>query len=292
MTAKNFICPTGSIVPISACLMACPHKTRCMASPTINVLAGSCADRGLEKFSVTELIRGTRESFLLKTKDYDIDPQSLLFAAHGTAMHALNEASSKNIIVELRLENDIATGQIDAYGDVLGDGRNILLDYKVTSSYKAMKALGYYSVDEPTGEFYKSGLKKGQMRCRKKWLEDGRRDVFEWALQTNFYRMLLEEHGYKVDGICIQMYVRDFSLRMATERNVTRTVYILPINKISDHWLRKWFRIKLERLQAALKNNELPPPCKARETWHGNKCRSYCSVADHCPVGRHYRSIT
>ena len=90
---------------------------RCMAKPTLKTLAAYCRDRGLTKFSVTELLRGARETFLLETKEYAVDPQSMLFAAHGTALHKVNEDSvtdSDGIITELRLENDIATGQIDA----------------------------------------------------------------------------------------------------------------------------------------------------------------------------------
>ena len=110
MGAKRFICPNGDKVLIGECLKNCPQNVRCMGRPTLENLAHNCRDRGLNKFSVTELIRGTRESYLLKIMDYDVDPQSMIFAAHGTAIHKINEENSKGIISELRLENEIATG--------------------------------------------------------------------------------------------------------------------------------------------------------------------------------------
>jgi len=283
MGAKRFICPNGDKVLIGECLKNCPQNVRCMGRPTLENLAQNCRDRGLNKFSVTELIRGTRESYLLKIMDYDVDPQSMIFAAHGTAIHKINEENSKGIISELRLENEIATGQIDAYGDSLGTGENILLDYKVTSSFKARKALGFYQVDVPTGEVYKTGAKKGQPKYKKEWRMGGTRSVFEWALQLNFYRMLLEENGYVVDGMYIQMYIRNFS-KAAGENNITRPIYIIRINKISDAWIRRWFKAKLDRLEKALQENRLPGPCKKRETWNGNKCQGYCNVAEYCDV--------
>lgn len=286
MGARRFICPDGRCIPIGECLESCPHKIRCMGKPTLISLARSCRDRGLGRFSVTELIRGTRETFLLKTMDYDINPQSLLFAAHGTAIHKMNEENSSGIISELRLNNEIATGQIDAYGDVLGTGENILLDYKVTSRFKARKALGIYSVEVPTGEVFKTGLRKGQPKYRKELRKDGVKDVFEWALQTNFYRMLLEEHGYKVEAMYIQMYVRDYSASITSDYDVRGPVHLVRINRISDWWIRRWFKAKLNRLEKALKYNEMPPPCNKRESWHGNKCQGYCNVAAFCDIGR------
>ena len=71
-------------------------------------------------------------------------------------------------------------------------------DLKVTSSYKLMKAFGIYKVDVPTGELYKTGVKKGQPKYRKEFRFDGVKDVLDWAIQLNYYRMLLEQQGFKV----------------------------------------------------------------------------------------------
>ena len=284
MGATQFICPSRERIGISECLNACPNAIRCMGKPTLEAVAKSVQDRKLgNKYSVTELISGTREVFLKKTTDYAIDPQDQIFAMHGTAVHSICEKHSASfILTEVRFSNDLYTGQIDAYGDLLGNGKKILLDYKVTSSFKAAKALGYYKVDEPTGEFYKTGAKKGQEKTRKVLKTDGVKHILEWAIQVNAYRMLLEEHNFQVGEIYIQMYVRDYSLRIAAERNVEKPIYLLKVNRISDHWLKRYFAIKKRRLEEAMATNVLPAVCSKRESWNGRKCEAYCNVFEAC----------
>lgn len=283
MPATKFICPNSKSIAISECLSFCPFGSRCMAKPTLNAVADSVKDRGLKSFSVTELINGTREMYLKKTCEYHINPQDQIFAMHGSAVHSISEnKSGNNILTEIRLSDDITNGQIDAYGDVLGDGKKILLDYKVTSSYKAMQALGFYKVDVPTGEVYKTGAKKGQPKYTKEWRTGGLRHILEWAIQVNYYRVLLEKHNFHVDDMYIQIYVRDYSLRMASERNITKPIYLIKINKISDVWLDRYFKAKRDRLTYAITNELLPNFCSNKETWSGKKCEQYCNVYDEC----------
>jgi len=284
MGATQFICPSKERIGISECLSACPNAIRCMGKPTLEAVANSVKDRGLgEIYSVTELISGTREVYLKKTTDYAVDPQDQIFAMHGTAVHSICEKHSSSFtLTEVGLSNDIYTGQIDAYGDLLGNGKKILLDYKVTSSFKAAMALGYYKVDEPTGEFYKTGAKKGQEKTRKVIKTGGVRHILEWAIQVNAYRMLLEEHNFKVDDMHIQMYVRDYSLRIAAERNVEKPIYLIKVNRISDHWLKRYFAIKKRRLEEAMATGVLPYFCSKRESWSGRKCQDYCNVYEAC----------
>ena len=84
----------------------------------------------------------------------------------------------------------------------------------------------------------------------------------------------------------IQALCRDFSLRMAAERNITRPLYLIRINKISDRWIKLYMKAKAKRLEKALKENHLPVKCSVRERWHERKCQSYCNVAEFCPYGR------
>lgn len=108
MPCDSYICPNGDRVPISMCERNCPHASRCLSKTTLEAIAAQVKDRGLEKFSVTELIRGTRESYFMKTANYAVDPSSMMFALHGTGLHAAKEsATDGNIITELRLENEI-----------------------------------------------------------------------------------------------------------------------------------------------------------------------------------------
>ena len=286
MPATKFVCKNGSAIPIKQCLSYCPNGQRCMFLPTLRSVAESL-NRKLDKPSVTELIAGTRETYLKKVQHYAVDPMQQLYAVHGTAVHTIQEGHNEgNIIAEERLADDITSGKFDLYGQIVDLSDNTLGDYKVTSSFKLMKALGYYKVDVPTGEVYKTGLKKGQPKTRKEWHTDGVRHLLDWAVQLNYYRILLEDAGFKVKDMVIQALCRDYSLRMASERNITRPLYLIRINKISDRWIKLYMAVKAKRLQKAILENHLPARCSTRERWHDRKCQSYCDVVEFCPYGR------
>lgn len=284
MGVTQFICPNKDKMNIGQCLSLCPHHIRCMGKPTLEAIAKSVKDRGLgRKYSVTELISGSRELYLKKTTDYAINPFDHIFAMHGSAVHSMCEDSSSSaVLTETRLFNELYTGQIDAYGNLLGTGQMVLLDYKVTSSYKAYLAMGYYKVDEPTGEVYKSGIKKGMPKTRKVLKTDGVRKILPWAIQVNAYRMLLEEHNFRVDEMYIQLYVRDYSLRSSAERNINKPIYLLKVNKISDRHLKRYFSIKKAAMDKAMDSGVIPGFCRKSETWNGRKCESYCPVSETC----------
>ena len=53
------------------------------------------------------------------------------------------------------------------------------------------------------------------------------KDVLEWAIQLNYYRLLLEHQGFKVNKMYIQALCRDSNLRIAKERGIDKTVYII-----------------------------------------------------------------
>lgn len=283
MPTTSFICPDGRSIPIMSCLNKCPNKERCMFLPTLRAIAVS-SDRKLHKPSVTELISGTREVYLKRTAEYAIDPFNTLLALHGQAVHYMNyKKQGDTILAEVRLEDEITSGQFDMFGCVLNNDDSILGDLKVTSSYKLMKALGIYKKDVPTGEVYKSGLKKGQPKFRKQTCFNGVRHVMDWALQLNYYRMLLEQNKYEVKEMVIQALCRDFSTRAAAERNILKPLYLIKINRISDHWLKKYFSHKAAKLHYALENKQLPPVCTAKERWYDRKCLDFCDVSDKCP---------
>lgn len=281
MPAINFICPDGVQWSIADCLRYCRMQQRCMFTPMLRAIAVS-ANRKLDGFSVTELISGTRETYLKRKHNYAIEPASQVYAMHGTAFHSVNEEHSAGFTAEQRLFGKYCSGCPDIYGELVSPGIITLGDLKVTSSYKIMKALGLYKKDMPTGEVYKTGAKKGQVKTRKELFSGGVRHLLEWALQVNMYRLLLEAEGKRVDDMFIQAICRDFGLQVASQRGITSEVAMIPIHKISDVWLDKYFKTKSQRLEQALQLDELPPPCRPRENWHGRKCNKYCNVSEHC----------
>ena len=286
MPATKFICPTGQEVPIEKCLKSCVMKERCMFLPTLRAVANSL-DRGLQEATVTELLAGTRETYLKKTTDYAVDPQSVLYALHGQAVHTINENfTSGEILSEIRLNDKITSGKFDLYGKIIGNEDGVLGDLKVASSYKLAKALGIYKVDVPTGEIYKSGAKKGQPKTRKEFRYDGVRHVMDWAIQLNYYRMLLETSGFTVKRMIIQAMCRDNNLRVANERGIDKTIYIISINKISNRWLTRYFSRKAKLLKNAFQSLKLPPVCTPRERWNNRKCLEFCDARANCPYSR------
>lgn len=283
MPATRFICPNGRSITIKRCLEACPQKARCMFLPTLRAVAESL-DRGIKGATVTELIGGVREIYLKKKTSYAVAPQDVLYSLHGQAVHTMHEGhTSGEILGEIRLKDRITSGKFDLYGKIIDEEEGVLGDLKVTSSYKLAKALGFYKVDVPTGEVYKTGARKGQPKTRKEFRYDGVRHVWDWAVQLNYYRILLEKAGFQVNRMLIQALCRDVSTRTAAERGIDKSVYIIPINRISDHWLLRYFGKKSEILKAALRTKTLPPPCKVKETWQGKKCLEYCEVRGKCP---------
>ena len=286
MPATKFICPNGNRIDIADCLYSCPNQQRCMFLPTLRAVANSL-DRQISEPTVTELIAGTRETFLKKTTDYAVDPASILYALQGQAIHSINEQHTQgNILSEERLKDEITSGQFDLFGKILDADDGVLGDLKITSSFKLMKALGIYKQKVDTGEVYKSGLKKGQPKFRTELRYDGVRDLLDWAIQLNAYRMLLERAGFKVNRMMIQALCRDSGLRIAQERGISKSVYIIPINKISDHWLQLYFQHKAKALRDAINSNILPPVCSFRERWGNRKCLGYCAARENCPYAQ------
>ncbi len=286
MPATAFICPDGRNVLIQDCLISCAMKQRCMFLPTLRAVAKSL-DRGLRDPTVTELIAGSRETYLKKTVEYAVNPQDVLYALHGSALHALHENHSEgNMLTEIRLQDDITSGKFDLYGEILDQDTGVLGDIKVTSSYKIMKALGKYKVDVPTGETYKTGLKKGEPKYKKEWRDDGNKGILDWAIQLNYYRILLEQQGLTVNRMFIQALCRDNSLRIANERGINQAIYLIPINRISDRWVQRYMQHKATVLQTALETKKIPAVCSSKERWNDRKCLDYCQVATHCPYGQ------
>ena len=286
MPATKFICPDGKRIDIADCLCSCPNQQRCMFLPTLRAVAKSL-ERKIFEPTVTELIAGTRETFLKKTTDYAVEPSSILYDLHGQAVHSINERHTQgSILSEERLKDEITSGKFDLFGKILDADDGVLGDLKITSSFKLMKALGIYKQKVDTGEVYKSGLKKGQPKFRTELRYDGVRDLLDWAIQLNYYRMLLERAGFKVNRMVIEALCRDSGLRIATERGITKSVYIIPINKISDHWLQLYFQHKAKLLREAIATKTLPPICSYRERWGNRKCLGYCAARENCPYAQ------
>lgn len=279
----NFICSNGESVSIKSCLKGCPNGSRCLFLPTLRAIAKTLSEKKKDEFTVTDLISGTLESYLRKSVDYAVNPTEIYDTLVKKSIGGINDFSSGAILSNITLEDGNASTKITMLGKILDKQDGVLGDTKVVGSYKLMKALGYYKADVPTGEFYKTGARKGEPKTRKELKTDGVKDNFDWTLQMNYARMLLEKEGFKVNKMVIQVYCRDFGLKIAQDRGITKAVYMIEIPKISDRWLKIYFDEKAKRLRKALDTKRMPKACKYSERWQNRKCENYCSVAEYCP---------
>lgn len=286
---NKYICPDGIEVGIDECLMGCrldgrinPDTKelycpagRCLSLRTLRAIADQREWNG--KPSTTQLLNGTRESYLKLTTDYAINPRESLFMLHGTMVHDYLEKYTKgDEISEVRLDDGVSTGAFDFYSPENG---GTLYDLKTYGSFKTAKVLGLQEIKIPTGQFFKNGNPK----YRKVFIGGGRKDRLDLAIQLNDYRMKIEkELNLPVENLVCEIIVRDGNTYMATQRGVTEPGYLVPINKISDQWVERYMKKKANDLTRALETNTMPPKCSHRECWGGRKCENYCSVADKC----------
>lgn len=279
MPATRFVCLDKNEIDINDCLNKGCRITlpggRCLTVRTLRMIAEQRTWTG--KPSTTQLLKGTREAYLELTTDYAIDPQDAIFRIIGSKSHGVLDCyTGENELGEIRLEDDNSTGQFDFYDN------GLLSDTKTSGSYKVMKALGYQQVDVPTGEVYKTGAKKGQPKTRKEWVEGGAKDRLDWAIQMNDYRMKLERCGFPVNQMVIEALCRDGNTYIAQSRGITFNGTLIPINRISDHWISLYMKTKADRLIKALETNKTPGRCNGRENWGGRKCDRYCNVKEAC----------
>lgn len=318
MSIRCFICPDGGKITPADCLKegGCRMGERCATRPYLILCSTErpqlfrctkcrheerlpasnkqfaqfcpiCKERMEYVPSTTQLIAGTKQAFLRLTTDYDISPDSRAFMIQGTKTHANLEAVDDEFsLLEEKFSDENNTGISDVI--TTEDGLSTLSDYKNTGSFKVQKALGFYIDEEPTGEIYKSGKRKGESRTRKVIKRDeSKRDILDWALQLNDYRIKAEHKlKIKIQRLKIQAIVRDGNTHIARSRGIFRNIYYFDVPIMPDEEVKTFFEQKRKLLLAALKAGEWEQICDARECWDGIKCARYCEVAESCPYGK------
>lgn len=248
---------------------------RCMLLPVLKAVGKTRAWYG--KPSVTQLIKDTRQTYLEITNDYAIDPQKSIASMIGTNSHSLMEGNVPNgFLSEVRLEDDITSGQFDAY-----DMKNkTLIDFKFFGAYRIAMALGKRMRWVNKG-VYVRGVNKGKPKWEQVFMDGGVRDVLEISKQLSYYKYLMKNHGLEVKEIKVQMLIRGGLDKVAKSYGLDRMSYVIRLNGISERWIRTYMKAKYDRLMKALETNELPPVCKER--WNDLRCKDYCGVNEFCP---------
>lgn len=275
MPAKYFKCPDGQKIEITECYKHCRMVERCMVLPVLKSVGKIRPWYG--KPSVTQLLKDTRQTYLEIKNDYAIDPQKSIASMIGTNSHSLMEGNVPNgFLSEVRLEDDITSGQFDAY-----DMKNkTLIDFKFFGAYRIAMALGKRARWVNKG-VYVRGTKKGQPKWEQVYQDGGVRDVLEISKQLSYYKYLMKQHGLEVNEIKVQMLIRGGLDKVAKSYGLDRMSYVIRLNGISERWIRLYMKAKYDRLMKALETDELPPLCKDR--WNDLRCKDYCSVNEFCP---------
>lgn len=284
----HFICPDNFKIPIAECLSNCRMGERC-ASRSFLMMAGR--DRKWTgKPSCTQLISGTMHSFLKIKHDYATSPDSRAFSVLGSSGHKVLEvagAEDESSELELKFQEGNISGIVD--GIETENNKKTLYDSKTSGSFKVAKALGFYVEDEPTGEVYKSGKKKGEQKTRKVLKRsDDKIDRLDWERQTNFYRMEYERTtGDKIDRLKIQCIVRDGGTWIARSRGVFRNVYFFDVGLLPDRKVKEYFERKKTALLKAVEQGYWDEICTKEENWDGIRCERFCDVAEFCKYGKY-----
>ena len=291
-------------------------KARCASRSYLHLISKQRKWRGVP--STTQLIQGTMQAFLQITKDYAISPSDRAFMAHGIKVHANLEAmddelslleqsfnmcrcldcgkefdgdyTKDKILCPFSQSDNLDSAQeITGMADFLEEEKGVIIlgDRKTSGSYKVAKALGFKVVNEPTGEVFKSGKRKGEPKYRKVLeRKEEHIDREEWELQLNRYRLEFERRGFFPNKLMIECIVRDGNTYIARGRGIFRNVYYFEINRLPDGYIRGYFERKRQALLQALRQGYQKEICTAKENWDGLKCAKYCEVAEFCPYGK------
>jgi len=299
MPITKFICPDKEEREINQCLNKCPRpEGRCLSLPTLIAIAKQRIWTGTP--STTQLLNGTRLSYLQITQNYSVNPFDQAFSLLGSKHHHKFEVIAKkfNMIAEEKLEGEV-TGIFDL---LVPDETTVpteayeLWDYKTSGSFKVAKALGLVSkkAPDPSGAVYqKSGNwgKAGSPKMINIFTQDPTAiDMWDWELQLNHYRIKIEALGFPISKMLIQVTVRDGGTIVAENRGINENIVVIPVKRLDDTAVLGYFHAKREALLSALESKQLPPPCNAEEAWTSptgqrRRCESFCDVWQFCDVG-------
>jgi len=287
MVLSGFRCPKDNKdISFEQCLGKGNCASRCLSRSTLQLMSQVRKWKPGDKWSCTFLLNGTMYSYLvLKTAFYE-SPMDMSYRILGTKIHsALENMNDELSIIEEKFgEGENMTGMADCIE--IEKGTNTLIDHKVTGHYKVMKALGVEKFEVDTGEFYKSGEKKGQPKVKQVRRLTDNKDWGDWLNQINRYRLFFEAKGVKVDRMKIEAIIRDFSFAPKIEGYELKPIEFMEIPKLPDEEVLTYFNRKIKALNTALANDRWNEPCDEHERWNDRRCSSYCPVWFVCDHGK------
>lgn len=268
------------------------------------------------RIGVTTALNGLRMVFFKYMVQPDFNLDDSAFMALGIGAHNLLDDNSANKDdSEEWLEDGMYIGRTDVLEKEVRElgVRGILNDYKVSGSFKVAQAMGIVEGKPVVKrdnfgniEYYQrngKGYQKGDPKMEKTYVFDPEKaECWEYEMQLNKYRRMLENNGIQVHEMNLFFIVRDGGTHIANGRGVTRKTYYRPVEKISDAVVDEFFDTKAmeidsmmkacagisgtpEEIVAAVKEKGIDVPiCDQRENWEGRRCTGYCSYAQYCKL--------
>ncbi len=262
----KFNCPDGQARLISECLNKCPLTIgRCLSLPTLHTIGQARMWKGNP--STTQCLNPTRIEYLQIKHDYAVDPFDQAFSLLGTRHHGTLEQVAKKIEgleSELNLKGEVS-GIVDLIEPINSGDNYRLIDYKTFGSYSVAKHLGIK--------------------------EHGENDIYKLALQMNNYRLMVQDLGFNITELKVQITVRDGNTRSARDNGINKNLYLLPVEILPDSDVKEYFLTKACKLCQAVDKNELPEYCGYEDSWGNKRCKGYCSVFMYCPEGSQINKV-
>lgn len=279
---KWFICPDGEKQEIGKCFITCRMQNRCAPKGYLKGVARIKEKEGI--YSVTELMKGTRETYLQRTKDYSINPKDSAWAVFGTNTHAILETAEPEN-GEISVEYKGITGTTDKI-EIQPNGEYWLIDYKTHGSYKAMSVIGIEKTVEQkldaegNPEFFKNGNPKTKTVYKP---NPDNADMKDLKLQLNMYRLAYEHNtGKIIHKLKVFIIVRDGNTMPARQRGIVDNIYYLDVPFMDNEDVEAYFLPKHKAIIEAMNTGNIPEMCTDEECWSGRKCEKYCDVSEFC----------
>jgi hypothetical protein len=291
MPKVGFVCPDNQTILIEDCFRNCRMNRRCATMPYLELIAEDRKWRG-----VTPSMAGTgpRQIYLKDTCRYSVIVDQQAFMALGTTTHGRLSLRqyTENVLSEESFKDEEGEGTPDCLEqDEFRTGYHILSDYKTWGSYKVAKALGMTHIVVPLLDhkgkpvMYVRGKKKGSQKYTKKFTIDPRSaDVYSEALQTNRYRIMIEESGFPISRIQLQAIVRDGGTWLAEDkRGLRNNIYMIDIPLLQNEVVLKYYKKLSDEVEKARQTGYVRR-CSSWETWRGLRCELFCDVYYDCEL--------
>lgn len=248
---------------------------------------------------ITDLIKGTREAFLLYTADCVIDLDATAHALGGLFKHGkLEDVFVDNSRYTFRAEQKVNWLDIDGRLDamLLDFNQHIIYidDLKTAGAYKYKTYSGISTKKEPVLDefgntvYIKSGKNKGMPKTKNTFVRSaGERDNLEYDVQISFYGHALQEQDPQLKDwkmyLHIFFMIRDGGMAASKSQGINFNTMREPVNIIPKDMLTEHLVPRRKALVDSINSGLVPDMCTRKERWDDRKCcLAYCSAFEVC----------